>query len=201
MPFPNISICLSESQSVDGIAFLKSARKIVKCLFDGRVKIVHFLVRQKIRTKIQIASPSHRHFSHSPPVLLAVLQYEINPFIIPHSGSKKKKKVFSQAPEQTLWAFLPANAHLCSNLFPTPHPTSGSDNPLIIITVLLVVDLSVKREHRKSGLERCGTLWKDSPLCFLQCAQHLILLPNFIQFPGTHMIKEKSDNKAILMQL
>lgn len=123
MPFPNISICLSESQRVDGIAFLKSARKIVKCLFDGRVKIVHFLVRQKIRTKIQIASPSHRHFSHSPPVLLAVLQYEINPFIIPHSGSKKKKKVFSQAPEQTLWAFLPANAHLCSNLFPTPHPT------------------------------------------------------------------------------
>ena len=86
-------------------------------------------------------------------------------------------------------------------LFPTPHPTSGSDNPLIIITVLLVVDLSVKREHRKSGLERCGTLWKDSPLCFLQCAQHLILLPNFTQFPGTHMIKEKSDNKAILMQL
>lgn len=89
MPFPNISICLSESQRVNRIAFFKLARKIVQCLFNGRVKMAHFLSRWKTRTKIQIGSPSYRHFSHSRPVLLAVLQNEINPFIIPHTGSKK----------------------------------------------------------------------------------------------------------------
>lgn len=51
MPFPSISICLSEFQRVDGIAFLKSARKIVKCLLDGRVKIVHFSIKTENKNK------------------------------------------------------------------------------------------------------------------------------------------------------
>lgn len=50
-------------------------------------------------------------------MLLAVLQNKINPFIIPHAGFKE---VFPRAPEQTLWAFLPINAHLHSNPFPLP---------------------------------------------------------------------------------
>lgn len=50
-------------------------------------------------------------------MLLAVLQKKINPFIISHAGFKE---VFPRAPEQTLWAFLPINAHLLSNPFSLP---------------------------------------------------------------------------------
>lgn len=117
MSFPNIPVCLPEPRTVNGIEFSKSldiGGQIVKCSFCDRVKIAHFLSWKKIRTKIQIASPSHHHFSHSLPVLLAVLQNKINPFIIPHTGSKE---VFPQAPEQTLWTFLPINARLHSKLF------------------------------------------------------------------------------------
>lgn len=82
---------------------------MVRCLFWDRVKIAHFLLWKEIRTKLQTAGPTHRHVRCSLPVLLAVLQNKINLFAIPPIGSKD---VFSQAPEQTLRAFLSMNAHL-----------------------------------------------------------------------------------------
>lgn len=74
-------------------------------------KFIFFYRDREIRTEIQIAGPSHRHVSCSLPVLLAALQNQINLFAIPPIGSKD---VFSQAPEQTLWAFFSMNAHLHS---------------------------------------------------------------------------------------